>query len=88
MPRINKKKNSKNRTEGVDADQQTDDNSSNSVQVMNTNSTTGASQLNSDSEDNSTPDVKPKIQIFKGLNDKVSIENWIKRFEMISYSSA
>ena len=27
---------------------------------------------------------KPKIQIFKGLNDKVSIENWIKRFEMLA----
>jgi hypothetical protein len=27
---------------------------------------------------------KPKIQIFKGLGDKVSIENWLKRYEMIS----
>ena len=27
---------------------------------------------------------KPKMQIFKGLDDKVNIENWLKRFEMIS----
>ena len=27
---------------------------------------------------------KPKLQIFKGVGDKVSIENWIKRFEMLS----
>lgn len=26
---------------------------------------------------------KPKLQIFRGLNDKVSIENWLKRFEML-----
>src|SRR5882757_3040630 len=27
---------------------------------------------------------KPKLQIYKGLNDKVSIENWLKRYEMIA----
>ena len=27
---------------------------------------------------------KPKIQVFKGLNDKISIENWLKLFEIIS----
>jgi hypothetical protein len=27
---------------------------------------------------------KPKIQILKGLGDKVSIENWLKRFKMLS----
>ena len=27
---------------------------------------------------------KPKIQVFKGFNDKISIENWLKRFEMIA----
>ena len=27
---------------------------------------------------------KPKIQIFKGFNDKVSVENWLKRYEMIA----
>ena len=27
---------------------------------------------------------KPKLQIFKGFEDRVSIENWLKRFEMIA----
>ena len=27
---------------------------------------------------------KPKLQIFKGIGDKVTIENWIKRFEMLA----
>ena len=27
---------------------------------------------------------KPKLQIFKGNGDKVSIENWLKRFEMLA----
>ena len=27
---------------------------------------------------------KPKIQIFKGFNDRITIENWLKRYEMIS----
>ena len=28
--------------------------------------------------------IEPKIQVFKGTKDKISIENWLKRFEMIS----
>ena len=27
---------------------------------------------------------KPKLQIFKGMGDKISIENWLKRYEMIA----
>src|SRR5882724_11409081 len=27
---------------------------------------------------------KPKLQIFKGIGDKVSIDNWLKRYEMIA----
>ena len=27
---------------------------------------------------------KPKIQVFKGSNDKITIENWFKRFEMLN----
>jgi hypothetical protein len=38
----------------------------------------------SDSEDETEYDIKPKLQIFKGQDDKVSIENWLKRFEMLS----
>ena len=32
----------------------------------------------------STSKSKPKIQVFKGIGDKVKIENWLKRFEMLS----
>ena len=44
-------------------------------------------ELSSDS-DNESPssnsaNSKPKLQIFKGVNDKVTIENWTKRFDMI-----
>lgn len=47
-------------------------------------------ELDSDSTD--TEDVltlnrnkcKPKLQVFKGLGDKISIENWLKRYEMIA----
>ena len=27
---------------------------------------------------------KPKLQLFKGLNDKITVENWLKRFEMLA----
>jgi hypothetical protein len=38
-----------------------------------------------DCEEESAQDsVKPKIQVFKGIGDKVSIGNWLKRFEMLS----
>ena len=40
-----------------------------------------------ESEDNtkSNPgNCKPKLQIFKGCGDKISIENWLKRFEMLA----
>ena len=46
--------------------------------------------LNNDSDSdtevnlNDTFKSKPKIQIFKGIGDKVTIENWLKRFEMLS----
>ena len=45
--------------------------------------------LDSDSSDTEQPSTsshscKPKIQIFKGLNDKISIENWLKRYEMLA----
>ncbi len=45
--------------------------------------------LNSDSNEEqevtgSSTKSKPKIQIFKGIGDKVSIENWLKRYEMIA----
>ncbi len=35
-------------------------------------------------DDLAQQDIKPKIQIFKGMDDKVFIENWLKRFEMLS----
>jgi hypothetical protein len=38
----------------------------------------------SDSEDETEDHIKPKLQTFKGQDDKVSIENWLKRFEMLS----
>jgi len=27
---------------------------------------------------------KPKIQVFKGIGDKVTIDNWLKRYDMIA----
>ncbi len=42
--------------------------------------------LNSESDEEQEIGINstlPKIQIFKGLGDKVSIENWLKRYEMI-----
>ena len=42
-------------------------------------------QNSSDTDsNNSSNKSKPKIQIFKGIGDKVTIENWLKRFEMLS----
>jgi len=42
--------------------------------------------VSSDSDEKPTPSSisKPKIQIYKGHNDKVSIENWTKRYDMLS----
>ncbi len=41
--------------------------------------------VDKDSEEDSTQDhIRPKIQVFKGMDGKVSIENWIKRFDMLS----
>ncbi len=43
--------------------------------------------IDSDTEgvvENLTIKSKPKIQILKGLGDKVSIENWLKRFKMLA----
>ena len=69
------------------------------VEENNTLNTTNAgNQLNIEDDDSSsdteivTPTKqtnskikqKPKIQIFKGLGDKVTIENWLKRFEMLA----
>lgn len=36
------------------------------------------------SDEETGHDIKPKLQTFKGQDDKVSIENWLKRFEMLS----
>ncbi|RWS01610.1 Retrotransposable element Tf2 protein type 1-like protein [Dinothrombium tinctorium] len=37
-----------------------------------------------DAKDNDFIELKPKIQVFKGLDDKVTIHNWLKRYEMLS----
>lgn len=54
--------------------------------ILDPNSNSSQKQhKDTDSEDDLRQDaVKPKLQIFKGMDDKVSIENWIKRFEMLS----
>ena len=43
-----------------------------------------AQDKDTDPESNTAFKSKPKIQIFKGSGDKVSIENWLKRFDMIA----
>ena len=45
-----------------------------------------SAEVISDSEDDkpNSSNSKPKIQVYRGLNDKISVENWIKRFEMIA----
>jgi len=52
------------------------------------------SDSESDNESDSESDIesvsnlvtksKPRIQIYKGLGDKVSIENWLKRYKMLA----
>lgn len=42
--------------------------------------------VSSDSDEESSISVnsKPKLQIFKGSSDRITIENWMKRFEMLA----
>lgn len=37
-----------------------------------------------DGQFNSIMSIKPNLQYFKGFNDKVTIDNWLKRFEILS----
>jgi hypothetical protein len=42
------------------------------------------SESDMESVSNLVTKSKPKIQIYKGLGDKVSIENWLKRYKMLA----
>jgi hypothetical protein len=53
-------------------------------QILDTSNNEDEQDVESD-DDSAQQDIKPKIQIFKGMDDKVSIENWLKRFEMLSF---
>ncbi len=52
-------------------------------QILDTSNNEDEQDVESD-DDSAQQDIKPKIQIFKGMDDKVFIENWLKRFEMLS----
>ena len=55
------------------------------IQVLDGGSQANVGQeFSSDFEATMDKSSKPKIQIYKGLGDKVTIENWLKRFEMLA----
>ena len=92
MPRTRRRQHSPQNSGGRNT-QTTQTNGAASTATNSTNNnTTPGNTVDIDSSDTeideqthkSAPNSKPKLQIFKGQNDKVTVENWFKRFEMLS----